>query len=66
MKTSDFYFDLPEEMIAQDPLRDRTQSKLMVLNKDNGQIQHKHFGHIIDYLEPGDCLVLNEIGRAHV
>ncbi len=60
MKTSDFYFDLPEEMIAQDPLMDRTQSKLMVLNKNNGTIQHKHFHEIIDYLNPGDCLVLND------
>lgn len=60
MKTSDFYFDLPEEMIAQDPLTDRSQSKLMVLNKDNGKIQHKHFQDIIDYLQPGDCLVLND------
>lgn len=60
MKTSDFYFDLPEEMIAQDPLQDRTQSKLMVLDKNSGQISHKHFHHIIDYLKPGDCLVLND------
>lgn len=60
MKTSDFYFDLPEEMIAQDPLMDRTQSKLMVLDKNNGKIEHKHFHDIIDYLNPGDCLVLND------
>ncbi len=60
MKTSDFYFDLPEEMIAQDPLVDRTQSKLMVLDKNTGTIEHKHFHNIIEYLNPGDCLVLND------
>lgn len=60
MKTSDFNFDLPEEMIAQDPLIDRTQSKLMVLSKGNGDIEHKKFHHIIDYLSKGDCLVLND------
>lgn len=60
MKTSDFYFELPEEMIAQDPLMDRTQSKLMVLGKNNGHIEHKHFHNIIEYLNPGDCLVLND------
>lgn len=60
MKTSDFYFDLPEDMIAQDPLRDRTQSKLMVLDKNKGKIEHKSFHNIIDYLNPGDCLVLND------
>ena len=60
MKTSDFNFDLPEEMIAQDPLIDRAQSKLMVLDKKSGEIKHKYFHNIIDYLEPGDCLVLND------
>ncbi len=60
MKTSDFNFNLPEEMIAQDPLTDRTQSKLMVLDKKNGEIRHRHFHNIIDYLESGDCLVLND------
>lgn len=60
MKTSDFNFDLPEEMIAQDPLTDRTQSKLMVLDKNTGDIEHKHFHNIIEYLNPGDCLVLND------
>lgn len=60
MKTSDFYFDLPEEMIAQDPLMDRTQSKLMVLDKNNGKIEHKNFHNMIEYLNPGDCLVLND------
>lgn len=60
MKTSDFNFNLPEEMIAQDPLTDRTQSKLMVLDKKNGEIKHRNFRNIIDYLNPGDCLVLND------
>lgn len=60
MRTSDFKFDLPEEMIAQDPLTDRTQSKLMVLDKNSGDIGHEHFHNIIDYLKPGDCLVLND------
>lgn len=59
MKTSDFYFDLPEELIAQDPLEDRSSSRLLVLEKGTGKIQHKHFTDIIDYLLPGDCLVLN-------
>ncbi|WP_105614193.1 tRNA preQ1(34) S-adenosylmethionine ribosyltransferase-isomerase QueA [Vallitalea okinawensis] len=59
MKTSDFYFDLPEELIAQYPLEDRTSSKLLVLDKDSGAIEHKVFRDIIDYFNPGDCLVLN-------
>ena len=59
MKTSDFYFDLPEELIAQDPLEDRTSSRLLVLNKETGSITHKVFKDIKDYLKPGDCLVLN-------
>lgn len=59
MKTSDFYYDLPEELIAQDPLLDRASSRLLVLNKENGDIVHKHFYDIIDYLNEGDCLVLN-------
>lgn len=59
MKTADFYFDLPEELIAQDPLEDRSSSKLLVLNKETGQVTHKHFREIKNYLKPGDCLVLN-------
>ena len=59
MKTSDFYFDLPEELIAQVPILDRSSSKLMVLDKETGEISHKIFKDIIDYLNPGDCLVLN-------
>lgn len=56
---SDYYYDLPEELIAQDPLADRASSRLMVLNKETGEIVHKHFYDIVDYLQPGDCLVLN-------
>lgn len=59
MKTSDFYYDLPQELIAQDPLEDRSSSRLMVLNRDNGRVSHKIFKDIVDYLKPGDCLVLN-------
>ncbi|CEO12085.1 S-adenosylmethionine--tRNA ribosyltransferase-isomerase [[Clostridium] sordellii] len=59
MKTSDFYFDLPEELIAQTPLENRSNSRLMVLDKETGDIEHKIFKNIIDYLNPGDCLVLN-------
>lgn len=59
MKTSDFYYDLPQELIAQDPLTDRSSSRLMVLNKDNGRVSHKSFKNIKEYLKPGDCLVLN-------
>ncbi|MEF9959535.1 MAG: tRNA preQ1(34) S-adenosylmethionine ribosyltransferase-isomerase QueA [Niameybacter sp.] len=59
MNTSDFYFDLPEELIAQVPLEDRTASRLMVLDRVTGDIEHKHFYDMIDYLNPGDCLVLN-------
>ena len=59
LKVKDFYFDLPEELIAQHPLEKRDESKLMVLNKETGEIEHKVFKDIIDYLQPGDCLVLN-------
>ncbi len=59
MKTSDFYFDLPEELIAQDPLEDRSSSRLLVLNKETGELKHSVFKSIIDYLNPGDCLVIN-------
>ena len=60
MKTSDFYFDLPEELIAQDPLEDRSSSRLLALNKTTGDIRHHHFREVINYLNPGDCLVLND------
>lgn len=60
MNTKDFYYDLPEELIAQDPLLNRSSSRLMLLDKETGEIQHKHFYDILDYLNPGDCLVLNE------
>lgn len=59
LKKSDFYFELPEELIAQDPLSDRSSSRLLVLNKNTGETEHHIFRDIIDYLEPGDCLVLN-------
>ena len=55
----DFYFDLPEELIAQDPLTDRSSSRLLVLDKESGRVEHHIFKDIIHYLEPGDCLVLN-------
>lgn len=58
-KKSDFYFDLPEALIAQDPLEDRSASRLLVLNKRTGEREHHFFHEITDYLEPGDCLVLN-------
>lgn len=59
MNVKDFYFDLPEEQIAQDPLSDRSSSKLLVLDKVTGEYKHEVFKNVIDYLEPGDCLVLN-------
>ena len=59
MKTSDFYFDLPEELIAQHPADQRDHSRLMHLNRETGEVEHKHFYEIIDLLEPGDLLVLN-------
>ena len=60
MKTSDFYYDLPQELIAQDPLEDRSASRLMVLDKKTGKIQHHIFKEIVNYLNPGDCLVIND------
>lgn len=60
MKKSDFYFDLPEELIAQTPLEKRDASRLMCLNKQTGEIEHKHFRALKDVLRPGDCLVLND------
>ena len=59
LKTADFYFDLPQELIAQDPLEDRSASRLLVLDKHTGEIRHRHFRDILEYLRPGDCLVLN-------
>ena len=59
MKTSDFFYELPEELIAQDPLEDRTASRLLVLNRNSGEIQHKVFSDVIDYLNEGDCLIIN-------
>ena len=59
LKKTDFYFDLPEELIAQDPLEDRSASRLLVLDKDTGAVSHHGFREVIDYLQPGDCLVLN-------
>ena len=60
MKTHDFYYDLPEELIAQTPLEQRDTSRLMVLDRASGEVSHKHFYDIIDYLNPGDCLVMND------
>lgn len=59
MRTSDFYFDLPKELIAQDPLEDRASSRLLMVDKKTGETKHEVFKNIIDYLSPGDCLVLN-------
>lgn len=59
MQTSDFYFDLPQELIAQDPLEDRSSSRLLVLDRESGKTQHRVFRDIIEYLNPGDCLVVN-------
>lgn len=56
---SDFYFDLPEELIAQDPLEDRSSSRLLVLDKTSGEVEHRVFRDILDYLQEGDCLVIN-------
>ena len=60
MKTSDFWYDLPEELIAQTPLEKRDTSRLLALDRTTGEISHKHFYDIIDYLQPGDCLVMND------
>lgn len=59
MDVKDFYYDLPKELIAQDPLEDRSSSRLMVLDKKTGEVEHKVFKDILDYLKPGDCLVIN-------
>ena len=60
MKTHDFWYDLPEELIAQTPLEQRDFSRLLVLDRKTGEVKHKHFYDIIDYLQPGDCLVMND------
>lgn len=59
MNTKDFYFNLPPELIAQTPLKERTASRLLVLNRETGELAHRHFYDIIDYLNEGDCLVMN-------
>lgn len=59
MDVRDFYYDLPEELIAQDPLEKRSNSRLMVLDKESGDVTHRHFYDIKEYLQPGDCLVIN-------
>lgn len=59
MDVKDFYYELPEELIAQDPLEDRSSSRLMVLDKNTGEVEHKVFRDILSYLKPGDCLVIN-------
>lgn len=60
MKTSDFFYDLPEELIAQTPVEPRNSSRLMILSRDSGAVEHKHFYNLPEFLKPGDCLVLND------
>lgn len=60
MKTSDFYYDLPQELIAQTPMEPRDMSRLMVIDKNTGEVEHKIFKDLINYLRPGDCLILND------
>ena len=60
MDVKDFYYDLPEELIAQDPLEKRDDSRFMVIHRDTGEIEHKYFHDVIEYLNPGDCLVIND------
>ena len=60
MNTSDFYYELPDELIAQTPIEPRDSSRLLVLGRNSGEIEHKHFYDIIDYLNEGDCLVVND------
>ena len=60
MKTSEFYYDLPKELIAQDPLEDRSSSRLLHLSMEDGSFEHRHFTDILDYLKEGDCLVIND------
>lgn len=59
LSTADYYFDLPKELIAQDPMEKRDECKLLVMDKDTGKVEHHVFNEVINYLEPGDCLVLN-------
>ena len=59
MKKSDFYYDLPKELIAQHPIEPRNASRLMIFHKDSGDVEHKVFSDLSDYLKPGDCLILN-------
>ena len=60
MKRQDFYYELPEELIAQDPLEDRQSSRLLVLDKESGVISHRIFREVTEYLREGDCLVIND------
>ena len=60
MKTHDFYYDLPDELIAQTPLEKRDSSRMLKLDRVSGKIEHRHFYDVIDYLKPGDCLVMND------
>ena len=60
MKTRDFWYDLPEDLIAQTPLQQRDTSRLLVMDRVTGDIEHKHFYDVLDYLKPGDCLVMND------
>ena len=60
MKTHDFWYDLPEELIAQKPLQKRDTSRLLVIDRNSGDLQHRHFYDVLDYLNPGDCLVMND------
>lgn len=60
MKKSDFYYDLPEELIAQTPIEPRDHSRLMQIDRNSGEIQHKHFYDLLDILQPGDLLVMND------
>ena len=60
MKKSDFYYDLPKELIAQHPVESRDHSRLMVVDRKTGEIEHRHFYDVIDYLEPDDCLIIND------
>lgn len=60
MKKHDFYYDLPNELIAQTPIEPRDASRMMVVNRQTGEIEHKHFYDVVDYLNPGDCLILND------
>ena len=62
MEVKDFYYELPKELIAQEPLKDRSGSRLLVLHKETGELEHRSFRDIAEYLNPGDCLV--QIGRA--